>query len=89
MTKYVLRNSLITPVTQIGLLLGGILGSAVVVEFIFDWPGLGSYAVTSIATADYQATLAVVLVVGIIYTFINITVDVIHAVIDPRLIQQL
>jgi peptide/nickel transport system permease protein len=89
MTKYVLRNSLITPVTQIGLLLGGILGSAVVVESIFDWPGLGSYAVTSIATADYQATLAVVLVVGVIYTFINITVDVIHAAIDPRLIQQL
>jgi peptide/nickel transport system permease protein len=89
MAKYVMRNSLITPVTQIGLLLGGILGSAVVVESIFDWPGLGSYAVTSIATADYQATLAVVLAVGIIYTFINIAVDVIHAVIDPRITQQL
>jgi peptide/nickel transport system permease protein len=89
MTKYVMRNSLITPVTQIGLLLGGILGSAVVVESIFDWPGIGSYAVTSIATADYQATLAVVLVVGIIYIFINIAVDVIHAMIDPRITQQL
>ena len=89
MTKYVMRNSLITPVTQIGLLLGGVLGSAVVVESIFDWPGLGSYAVTSIATADYQASLAVVLIVGVIYTFINITVDVVHAVIDPRIVQQL
>ena len=89
MTKYVMRNSLVTPVTQIGLLLGGILGSAVVVESIFDWPGLGSYAVTSIATADYQATLAVVLIVGVIYTLINIAIDVVHAAIDPRVAQQL
>ncbi len=88
MSKYVLRNALITPVTQIGLLLGSTLGSAIVVESIFDWPGLGSYAVTSIATADYQATLAVVLVIGVIYTFINIAVDLLHAAIDPRIVQQ-
>jgi peptide/nickel transport system permease protein len=89
MTKYVLRNSLITPITQIGLLLGAILGSAVVIESIFDWPGLGSYSVSSIATADYQATLAVVLVVGCLYTVINLGVDLIHAAIDPRIVEQL
>ena len=89
MAKYVLRNSLITPVTQIGLLLGAILGSAVVIESIFDWPGLGSYSVLSIATADYQATLAVVLVVGCLYTIINLLVDLIHAAIDPRILEQL
>ena len=89
MGKYVLRNSLVTPVTQIGLLLGAVLGSAVVVEAIFDWPGLGTYAVQSIATADYQATLAVVLVVGCLYTIINILVDLIHALIDPRIVEQI
>ena len=89
MGKYVLRNSLVTPVTQIGLLLGAVLGSAVVVEAIFDWPGLGTYAVLSIATADYQATLAVVLVVGCLYTIINILVDLIHAMIDPRIVEQI
>jgi peptide/nickel transport system permease protein len=89
MGKYVLRNSLVTPVTQIGLLLGAILGSAVVIEAIFDWPGLGTYAVLSIATADYQATLAVVLVVGCLYTVINILVDIAHAIIDPRIVEQL
>jgi peptide/nickel transport system permease protein len=83
MTKYVLRNSLITPVTQIGLLLGAILGSAVVIESIFDWPGLGSYSVSSIAT------LAVVLVVGCLYTIINLLVDLLHAAIDPRIVEQL
>lgn len=89
MGKYVLRNSLVTPVTQIGLLLGAVLGSAVVIEAIFDWQGLGTYAVLSIATADYQATLAVVLVVGAVYTIINILVDLLHAVIDPRIVEQL
>ena len=89
MSKYVLRNSLVTPVTKIGLLLGAILGSAVVIEAIFDWPGLGTYAVLSIATADYQATLAVVLIVGALYTIINILVDLLHAVIDPRIVEQL
>lgn len=88
MGKYVLRNSLITPVTQIGLLIGGVLGGAVVIEAIFDWPGVGSYAVLSIATADYQATLAVVLVVGCLYTVVNLIIDLLHAAIDPRIVEQ-
>jgi peptide/nickel transport system permease protein len=89
MGKYVLRNSLVTPISQIGLLLGAILGSDVVIEDIFDWPGLGSYAVQSIATDDYQATLAVVLVVGGLYVLINILVDLAHAWIDRRVLSQL
>ena len=89
MTKYILRNALVTPITQIGLLLGAILGSAVVIEDIFDWPGLGSYAVQSIATDDYQATLGVVLVIGFLYILINIVVDFVHALIDRRLVEQL
>ena len=88
MTKYVLRNSLITPVTQIGLLLGGVLAGAVVVESIYDWPGLGSYAVLAIASSDYQATLAVVLAVGVFYAIINVMVDIAHALIDPRIMDQ-
>jgi peptide/nickel transport system permease protein len=89
MWKYVLRNSLVTPVTQIGLLLGGVLAGAVVIEAIFDWPGLGGYAVTAIASSDYQATLAVVLVIGAFYTAINILVDIVHALIDPRIMEQI
>lgn len=89
MTKYVLRNSLITPVTQIGLLLGGILAGAVVVEAIFDWPGLGGYAVLSIASSDYQGTLAVVLAIGFFYAVINLVVDIVHAIIDPRIMDHM
>ncbi|MEM0906022.1 MAG: ABC transporter permease [Pseudomonadota bacterium] len=83
-TPYVLRNSLVTPVTQIGLLFGAFVSNAVAVEAVFDWPGLGSYLVEAIFTNDYQAILAVTLVIGVIYGIVNICVDVIHGLLDPR-----
>jgi peptide/nickel transport system permease protein len=85
LAKYVLRNALLVTVTQIGLLFGGLLSGAVVIEAIFQWPGLGSYAIWSIQASDYKAIMAVVLVIGVIYALVNIGVDVLHAWIDPRL----
>jgi peptide/nickel transport system permease protein len=81
---YVLRNSLITPVTQIGLLFGGLISGAVAVEAIFDWPGVGFYLVQAILSSDYKAILAITLVIGIIYAFVNIVIDLVHGLIDPR-----
>ena len=86
---YVLRNSVIAAVTQIGLLFGALVSSAVAVEAIFDWPGLGSYAVQAILSSDYKAVLAVTLVVGVIYAVINILVDLLHGLLDPRVAEQL
>ncbi len=86
---YVLRNSVIAAVTQIGLLFGALVSSAVAVEAIFDWPGLGSYAVQAILSSDYKAVLAVTLVVGVIYAVINILVDLVHGILDPRVAEQL
>ncbi len=63
--------------------------SAVAVEAIFDWPGIGSYAVNAILTYDYKAILAVTLVVGVIYAIVNILVDVTHALLDPRVAESL
>ncbi len=85
---YVLRNSLVTPVTQIGLLFGALISSAVAVEAIFDWPGIGSYMVQAIFTSDYKSILAVTLIVGCIYAVINLVVDLVHALIDPRVAEQ-
>lgn len=82
---YALRNSLVSPINQIGLLFGGLISGSVVVEAIFDWPGLGSYLVGAILTADYKAILAVTLVVGAIYAVVNILVDLLHVLIDPRI----
>jgi peptide/nickel transport system permease protein len=86
---YVLRNSLITPVTQIGLLFGALISSAVAIEAIYDWPGLGSYMVQAIFASDYKSILAVTLVVGVIYAIVNLIVDLVHALIDPRVAEQM
>ena len=86
---YVLRNSVIAAVTQIGLLFGALIGGAVVVESIFDWPGIGDYAVQAILTADYKVMLAVTLLIGVVYTIVNILTDLVHGLLDPRLWEQL
>lgn len=86
---YVLRNSVGATVTQIGLLFGALLAGSIVVEAIYDWPGIGSYAVLAIFTSDYKAILAMTLLVGVIYAAVNILVDVIHGVIDPRVGEQM
>ena len=86
--KYVLRNSLVSTVTQIGLLFGGLIAGGVVVEAIFDWPGIGSYTVQAILTGDRQVMLAVTLLVGTVYAAVNILVDVVHGLLDPRLMER-
>jgi peptide/nickel transport system permease protein len=85
---FVLRNSMTATVTQIGLLFGGLIAGGVVVESIFDWPGIGSYTVNAILTGDRQVMLAVTLLVGAIYAGVNILVDVVHGMLDPRLMDR-
>jgi peptide/nickel transport system permease protein len=87
--KYVLRNALVSTITQIGLLFGGLIAGAVVVEAIFDWPGIGGYTAGAIFTADFQPLLGVTLLIGAVYAVVNILVDLIHAWIDPRVAEQL
>lgn len=86
---YVLRNSVIAAVTQVGLLFGALIAGAVVVESIFDWPGIGNYAVQAILTADSKVMLAVTLLIGVVYTVVNILTDLVHGLLDPRLWEQL
>jgi len=82
--KYVLRNALISTVTQVGLLFGLLLAGAVVIEAVFDWPGLGLYAYQSIVLSDYQAILGVTLLSGFVYVTVNLAVDVVLTLVDPR-----
>ncbi len=82
--KYVLRNALTSTVTQIGLLAGVLLGGSVVVEAIFDWPGIGTYTVNAILLSDYNAIQGVTLWVSAAYVVVNIAVDLVQRVIDPR-----
>ncbi len=65
-----------------------LISGAVAVESVFDWPGLGTYAVQAILSADYKALLAVTLVVGVVYAVVNVAVDVVQALIDPRVAEE-
>jgi len=85
---YVLRNSVTATVTQIGLLFGGLIAGGVVVEAIFDWPGIGSYTVQAILTGDRQVMLAVTLLIGVVYAGVNILTDLAHGLLDPRLMER-
>lgn len=85
--KYLLRNALIGTVTQIGLIFGVLITGSIVVEAVFDWPGIGIYAVQSIMLSDYDAIMGFTLVVGIIFIVVNLLVDITQRVIDPREIE--
>lgn len=82
--KYVLRNALIGTVTQIGLIFGILLAGAVVVEAVFDWPGLGLFAVNSILNSDYNAVMGFTLIAGTMFIIVNLMVDILQGIIDPR-----
>jgi peptide/nickel transport system permease protein len=82
--KYILRGALIGTLTQIGLIFGNLIAGAVVVEAVFDWPGLGSFAVSSILQSDYNAIMSFTLFTGAMFILVNLLVDVAQSVLDPR-----
>ena len=82
--RYGLRNSLIVVTTIVGLQLGGLIAGAVVTERIFNLPGIGKLTLDSVFTRDYPVIQAVVLVITFAYIVINLLVDLLYTVIDPR-----
>jgi len=82
--KYILRSALTSTVTQIGLLFGILLAGAVVTETVFDWPGIGTYAVNSIIRSDYNGVMGFTVWAGAIFIVVNLLVDVAHTLVDPR-----
>lgn len=82
--RFALRPALNPVISLIALVFAYALTNAFIVESVFNWPGLGSYAVKSIQTLDVPAILGVTLVVALIYVVLNLVVDVVQAVIDPR-----
>lgn len=82
--KYVLRMSLTATVSQLGLTVGILLTGAIVVETVFDWPGLGFYAVCSIMQSDFNAVMGFTLCTGALFVVINLLIDLLQEAIDPR-----
>jgi peptide/nickel transport system permease protein len=82
--RYVLRAAMVPILTVVGLAFGALLSGTVLVEEIFAWPGLGSYAYQAASHLDLPAVMGVGLFVGIIYLVINLVVDLLYGAIDPR-----
>ena len=82
--RHVLRNALTPVVTVVALHLGSLLGGTVLVEFVFNWPGLSGYLVRSVEARDYPEVMGIVLVISAIFVLLNFCVDLLYAVIDPR-----
>jgi ABC-type dipeptide/oligopeptide/nickel transport system permease component len=82
---HALRNALIPIVTIIGLQFGGLLSGAFIVEVVFAWHGVGELAVTALKQRDFPLIQGIVLVVATTYVLVNLVVDLLYAVLDPRI----
>ena len=82
--KHALRNAMLPTITVIGLQVGLLMGGAIITETIFSWPGIGLYAYNSISARDYASIQGVVLYGALLFVLINLVVDILYAVLDPR-----
>jgi len=82
--RHALKNALVPVVTVLGLQFGGLLSGAVITETVFARPGVGRYAVQAAYSLDYPAIIGVTLLIGLVYIFANLVVDILYAWIDPR-----
>lgn len=83
--RHALRNALLPVITFISLQFGILMGGAVSVEFVFAWPGVGRLILESISNLDYTVVQAAVTVGALIFTSVNLAVDIVYAAIDPRI----
>jgi dipeptide transport system permease protein len=81
---YAFRNAMLPVVTTLGMVFSFLLGANVLVEKVFAWPGIGSYAVEALIASDYAPVQGFVLAMAILYVALNLTIDLLYGVIDPR-----
>ena len=82
---HALRNALIPVVTVVGLIVGQLLSGAVLTENIFSWPGIGKWIIDAINARDYPVLQGSVLIIASIIILVNLTVDLIYGVVNPRI----
>ena len=84
LVTYALRNALLPVVTLLGMVFSFLLGANVLVEKVFAWPGVGSYALEALIASDYAPVQGFVLTMASLYVLLNLTIDVVYGLIDPR-----
>ncbi|MDB5894910.1 MAG: peptide transporter, partial [Rhodoferax sp.] len=85
MVKHVLRNALVPIVTVLGLTMALMIGGTVVTETVFNLPGVGNLVVRAVLRRDYPVIQGTLLVIAAIYVFINLAIDFIYTLVDPRI----
>lgn len=83
--KHMLKNALIPIITIIGLQFGTQLSGAILTETVFSWPGIGRLTIESIKTKDQQTVLGCVVVISLMFSLVNLIVDILYAYVDPRI----
>lgn len=83
--KHTLRNAAVPILTAVGLQTGALMGGAVLTETIFTWPGIGTYALAAVEHQDYPAIMGFAVVFSLLYAVINLVVDVVTMLLNPRL----
>lgn len=83
-TRHIVRNALLPVVTVVGLQFGALLGGAIITEEIFAWPGVGTYLIQAIRHRDITAVQGAVMAVVLLFLLVNLVVDLLYAVLDPR-----
>lgn len=84
MFKYMLRPAFVPPLTITGLEFASLIGNAFVIELIFSWPGMAGYGIRAIVQKDLNAIMGVVMISGVFFVLVNLTIDVLVGVVDPR-----
>ena len=85
MLRHVFRNAINPVITMLGLQFGWLLGGTVLVEVVFSWPGIGTYMYNALQTFDFPAIMAVTVVITLGFVVVNLLVDLIYPVVDPRI----
>ena len=86
--KHAFRNALIPIVTIVGLQFGNLLGGAIVTETVFAWPGLGRLVISAISQRDFPLVQGTVLTIALVFALINLLVDILYSLINPKIRQQ-
>ena len=81
---YAFRNAMLPVITTLGMVFSFLLGANVLVEKVFAWPGIGSYAVEALVASDFAPLQGFVLTMAIMYVALNLLIDILYGVIDPR-----
>ena len=84
LVRYALHNALLPVVTTLGMVFSFLLGMSVIVEKVFAWPGVGSFALEALVSSDYAPVQGFVLTMAVIYTLLNLAIDLLYVLIDPR-----